>query len=323
MAEAKFNNTVTPSLRPYRVDCWQDTNQYPKIKGTSPEQWAWEFLRRSSNYAKHLVNAHITSENFRKRTKRQWKFVSPFLPRGLHESESLDPWHCYPIAEPQDMTVAEFKKKHGKRPILGYRRDMLAMQHFCIKSLIPQETDYSSGSIKFKLRKYHAATLEIPLIHRPHKINLLVAPFELPVVFDLTMPLKDQFQQIEESVERHITPADMSARFLKKRKITKHSLKLTERWAMLRYADAIRAHQEKSGSNPKKIDQTEFLCDGFKFQDFIDVIRADTKAQCGIGSSEAGWADPTLKKAQLQNWQKDHLYRLINQRGYLALLRRD
>jgi hypothetical protein len=316
----------------FHIADWTDETQYPAIVGTTKEEWAWEFLRRSRRYGsdyfhwqriKNVGKAGDERSDLLKKLKKNGKHAgfslpgAEYLPSDLASSISLQSWKCYPPAVPSYMTIGDYEKLNKSRPIIGIRRDIALCRRWGVMTPVSPHVTFNDGLVKFESDVYKVGNLDLSsgTIVQPRKANLSLMPYEIAIVFDLSdhsAQLAMLKQQLDEMLQEETVKSSLETR----RKTTKHRPEPQEMWVMLRFADFIREYQSKTGVRPRAI-KSEFFCEGLPLTEFLKLIREDATK---IGGSIQIWLDESLETRQLKNWRVEHLVRLIGYRGYWTLL---
>lgn len=314
----KVNDKGVKKAPPYHLPDWRNPNEYPSISKTDPVVWAWEFLRRSHIYAKHVKKTLAVAETLRK-SGSSYDDLPISLPDNFPSNESLAPWACYPSALPNKKSLAEYESDVGHRPKSAVRRDMLIRLRWGITDPVPPREAKSSDAVRFNVPSHRPTQINFENANQPRNVHLVLMPDEVAVVFDLRRSIESQSKVIENSLRVLRQSAQVAARLDRLRPKTNATPLPNEMWAMLRLADAVREHQRTTGWKRSSL-VDEYSSDGFKYKEFLDFIEHEVNRTRDFDSSARQWLTTSLSKTQLRTWRGDHLVRLIYCGGYLSLL---
>lgn len=282
---------------------WRDKDAYSYIKNYSPQQWAWEFLRRNSEYQSSWNDFIESTKNIVDSTPFLKSYLAQFSKSGglaiAAKAAKNNMSSAWPDGDNDDLCLQYFQiNEIIEKSLYASHKwllvDMLNPAHSLDANIFfntPKVKSESGTERTDRLKTNRALISLLPKIE-PHDISglifddyLLSEPYILQITLDMRIPIGDIKKQVLREIERQYEEA---------KKLDFVRIDIRDRGdkylLYLRTLDALR-----NGMSKDDIGKNLFA------RQYSDDIAAMRKQ---VSNTIAA-----AKKAQENYWQIAHLYK--------------
>lgn len=218
---------------------WKKESDYPSSEKTSPEEWAWEFIRRNEKYQKDFKDAHQLIKPIKKKRQLEDKWN----PADFAEKYP-DVFICIP-EKMENETVKQWQSKcveKGKEPQI-YPINRWLGKGWGLGDMYDPALNYSEG-VKFIPERYWKTPRILELWEEVQDIpvmeglegDTLVAYDKAIVIINLQKSIKFQLTKLKSVLNERVEE-------LKKRKLIK---RLSPKNHMVHWKNYLRVFDAKS-----------------------------------------------------------------------------
>ncbi len=188
MRRSKTNATLesatqVTTIQPHRAD-WKNAAEYP-VLGATPQELAWEFLRRNQEYANHVAQLSALAEG---------EFMGGVKKKSLSK---LDGIYCWPAAAPNETAQDYFSRTTNKKKNLVGRIDTpynSFINRWGLANLVDPCAKYDPSIVKFSekfsfIRRKQTKELTIK------SLKLFLYPNEIAIRFRADFAIPAQIEK--------------------------------------------------------------------------------------------------------------------------------
>lgn len=193
---------------------WRNAADYPFTDDTTPEEWAWEFLRRNKDYQQEHANFLQRTHSFcssREDLKPFWrKSFSEFC--SLMDSNFTTPLAAIDLDDEVKKIWTPISEKFGVYSLGGLPSPSKCYQDNRLIFLVRRETRAYSSSAKMMLSHksflspnndrvfYQTDNKTTILCNKEERVSIFKKPSELTISIDLFGDIKEQTRQIRKVI---------------------------------------------------------------------------------------------------------------------------